>query len=43
MAQVRERLAAAERTGVPVAEALTSFDVDEIGRSPAHRAAPTGP
>ncbi|RKS08378.1 hypothetical protein DFP74_4075 [Nocardiopsis sp. Huas11] len=42
MAQVKERLAAAERTGAPVAEALTAFDVDEIGHSPARRATPTG-
>lgn len=38
MAQVKERLAAAERTGVPVAEALTTSDADEIGRAPAARA-----
>ncbi|MFE3460162.1 hypothetical protein ACFXKD_21665 [Nocardiopsis aegyptia] len=34
MAQVRERLAAAERTGSPAAEALASADVDAIGRRP---------
>jgi hypothetical protein len=43
MAQVKERLAAAKRNGTPVAEALTAFDVDEIGHTPARRAAPRGP
>ena len=43
MAQVKERLAAAERTGAPVAEALTAFDADGIGHRPARRATPTEP
>lgn len=42
MAQVRERLAAAERTGVPAAEALTAADVDTIGRASARGAALAG-
>ncbi len=42
MAQVKERLTAAERTGTLVAEALTTFDIDEIGRGPARGVAPTG-
>ncbi|GAB3499117.1 hypothetical protein GCM10027440_53610 [Nocardiopsis coralliicola] len=32
MAQVKERLSAAERTGAPFAAALTTSDIDEVGR-----------
>ncbi|MFC3521919.1 hypothetical protein ACFPZ0_05120 [Streptomonospora nanhaiensis] len=40
--EVRERLAAAERTGVPPAKALTTRDVDAIG-APARPASPSAP
>ncbi|WP_017591523.1 hypothetical protein [Nocardiopsis potens] len=42
MGQVKERLAAAERTGTPIAEALTTADTDEIGRRPHPARRPVG-